>query len=42
MSIRKATACIAYTTHMKLFGGINLLVDVFLWLEVDSLEGGLQ
>lgn len=28
-------------THVKLLGGIDLLVDVFLRLKVDGLEGGL-
>lgn len=27
---------------MKLLGGIDLLVDVFLRLKVDGLEGGLR
>jgi hypothetical protein len=27
---------------MELLGGVDLLVDVFLGLEVDGLEGGLQ
>lgn len=27
---------------MELLGGVDLLVGVFLWLEVDGLEGGLQ
>jgi hypothetical protein len=29
-------------THVKLLGGIDLLLVVFLRLKVDGLEGGLQ
>lgn len=30
------------TTHLEILGGINLLVDILLGLDVDGREGGLQ
>lgn len=42
MSISDMTAWLPYSTYMELLGGVDLLVDVFLGLEVDGLEGGLQ